>query len=158
MFRDQDSSGVERYQGDMKSVSSSRYQDPCGPGGTGLPTEELEITRLINERLLREDCLESADRETVAYRIAEIMVTAKRMYTTSLPRLTNVNGESHSSMDDDLEGLRMTFLHLRDLLHDFDCTFFESMHHEPHSYNYDGEIPDGEDEEAELDDEDESAE
>lgn len=158
MIRDQDSSRPERYQGGMKSASSSRYQDPCGAGGLGLPTEELEITRLITDRLRREDCLESADRETVAYRIAEIMVTAKRMYTTSLPRLTNVNGESQSSMDDDLEGLRMTFLHLRDLLHDFDSTFFESMHHEPPSYNYDGEIPDGEDEEAEPDEDDEGAE
>ncbi len=123
---------------------------------SGLPTEELEITRLVHERLRREECLEASDRETVAYRIAEIMVAAKRMYTTSLPRLTNVNGESDSKMDEDLEGLRMTILHLRDLLHDFDATFFESMHHEPPVYDYDGELPDEEEEYLEnLDPEDE---
>jgi len=113
---------------------------------SGLPTEELEITRLIHERLSREDCMEKGDRETVAYRIAEIMVAAKRMYTTSLPRLTNVCGESVSTMDEDLEGLRMTFLHLRDLLHDFDSAYFESMYHEPPSYDYDGESPEEESE------------
>lgn len=101
--------------------------------------EELEITRLIHDRLRRENCLEEADRETVAYRIAEIMVSARSMYTKSLPRVTNVSGESEATMDDDLAGLRMTFLHLRDLLHDFDSTFFESMHHEPPVYDYDGE-------------------
>ena len=134
---------------DMKSVSSTRYENPCGPGGQGLPPEELEITRLINERLRREDCMEAEDRETVAYRIAEIMITAKRMYTTSLPRLTNVNGESEATMEDDLEGMRMTFLHLRDLLHDFDSTFFESMHHDVNMYDFDGEEQDGEDGEIE---------
>ena len=123
---------------------------------SGLPTEELEITRLIHDRLSREECLESSDRETVAYRIAEIMVTAKRMYTASLPRLTNVSGESNASMDEDLEGLRMTFLHLRDLLHDFDSTFFESMHHEPPTYDYDGEIPEDEGEFSEDPEDEES--
>jgi hypothetical protein len=136
----------------MKSQKlTSRYEDPCGPGGIGLPTEELEITRLINDRLRLEDCMEPADRETVAYRIAEIMVSAKRMYTASLPRLTNVNGESSLPMDEDLEGLRMTFLHMRDLLQDFDSTFFEAMHHETPAYNYDGE-EENEEPDLELDD------
>ncbi len=122
---------------------------------SGLPTEELEITRLIFERLRREESLEAEDRETVAYRIAEIMATARQMYTTNLPRLTNVSGESDLSMDDDLEGLRVAFLHLRDLLHDFDATYFESMHHEPPAYDYDGEQAE-EDEFAEnIDPEDE---
>lgn len=109
-------------------------------------TEEAEITRLIHDRLRQEQCLEESDRETVAYRIAEIMVSAKAMYTKSLPRITNVNGESEQTMDDDLAGLRMTILHLRDLLHDFDSTFFASMHHEAPTYNYDGELPEEEEE------------
>lgn len=139
----------------MRSQStSSRYADPCGAGGQGLPPEELEITRLIADRLSREDCMDVADRETIAYRIAEIMVTARRMFTTSLPRLTNVSGESQASMDDDLEGMRMTFLHLRDLLHDFDSTFFAAMNHEPHAYNFDGETPEEEEDEAAEHDDD----
>lgn len=97
--------------------------------GGGLPPEEVEITKLINERLRREDCLAAEDRETVAYRIAEIMVAAKRMHTSGLARITNLNGESNAPMDEDLTGLRMTFLHLCDLMHDFDSAFFRSIRH-----------------------------
>jgi hypothetical protein len=127
--------------------NEARFQDPVAPGA-GLPPEELEITRLINDRLRREDCMDAEDRETISYRIAEIMVTAKRMYTTSLPRLTNVSGESTATMDDDMEGMRSTFLHLRDLLHDFDCTFFSPIELEDPTYNFDGEQ---EEEDADMD-------
>ena len=126
----------------------SRFQDPVASTSLGLPPEELEITRLINDRLRREECMEAEDRETVAYRIAEIMVTAKRMYTTTLPRLTNVSGESSATMDEDIEGMRSTFLHLRDLLHDFDCTFFSLEDVEDPVYNFDGEE---EEEDADMD-------
>lgn len=118
---------------------SNSYKDPHGEDAIQLAPEELEVTRLILDRLKVEECLEPSDRETVAYRISEIMVTAKRMYTRTLPRLTNVNGESSQSMDDDMAGLQTTFLHLRDLLHDFDSTFFDSMHHTPPVYDLDGE-------------------
>ncbi len=130
---------------------SNSDKDPHGEDAIQLAPEELEVTRLILDRLKREECLESSDRETVAYRISEIMVTAKRMYTRTLPRLTNVNGESLQSMDDDMAGLQTTFLQLRDLLHDFDSTFFDSMHHERPVYDFDGEEETEEEEEAKAD-------
>lgn len=133
------------------SRTSDRDRDPLL---ANIPTEELEITRLIFDRLAREECMESEERETIAYRIAEIMVAAKRMFTVSLPRLTNVNGESTSPMDEDLEGLRMTFLHLRDLLQDFDSGYLAAMHHEAPAYDYDGELA-HEEEDAPEDPEDE---
>lgn len=94
---------------------------------TGFATEELEITRLINDRLQKEKCLETDERETVAYRIAEIMATAKQMYTKSLPRLTNVSGESNSTMEEDLTGLHMTFVHLTDLMFEFQRVYFDAL-------------------------------
>ena len=87
----------------------------------------MEITRLIFERLAKENCLAESERETIAYRIAEIMVTAKQMYTKSLPRLTNVNGESDSPVEDDLTGLQMTFTHMCDLMHEFDSVYLEAI-------------------------------
>lgn len=89
--------------------------------------EEIEITRLIFERLKSEKCLDEEGRETVAYRIAEIMVAAKEMYTKALPRLTNVNGESNSTMEEDLTGLQMTFTHLCDLMHEYDAAYLQAM-------------------------------
>lgn len=115
---------------------------------------EIEITKLIHSRLKREDCLGEEDRETVAYRIAEIMVKSKELYTKVLPRLTNVNGESQAPMDDDLTNLRTNFQNLCDLMQDFDSAFFKSMNHPDHAYNADGEqLDEDEDEEeaAEID-------
>lgn len=107
-----------------KHIDSPRYYKPFESGG---PAEELEITRLLFERLVKENCLVVSERETIAYRIAEIMVAAKRMYTKSLPRLTNVNGESESPMEDDLAGLQMTFVHLCDLMHEFQSTILGAI-------------------------------
>lgn len=121
-----------------KHADSPRYYKPFE---TELPTEELEITRLIFERLVRENCLTETERETIAYRISEIMVTAKQMYTKSLPRLTNVNGESDSPMEDDLTGLQMTFVHLCDLMHEFDSVFLQSVR-VPHDEDSDEETAD----------------
>ncbi len=108
----------------MSKNDSPRYFKPFE---SGLPTQELEITRLIFERLVKENCLAVSERETIAYRIAEIMVTAKQLYTKSLPRLTNVNGESNSPVEDDLTGLQMTFTHMCDLMHEFDSVFLEAI-------------------------------
>lgn len=106
------------------SKEESRYFKPFD---SSVPTEELEITRLIFERLKQERCLEEEDRETVAYRIAEIMVAAKQMFTKSLPRLTNVNAESSSPMEDDLLGLQMTFQHLCDLMHEYESAYLQAL-------------------------------
>lgn len=106
------------------STENTRYFKPFD---SSVPTEELEITRLIFERLKKERCLKEDERETIAYRIAEIMVAAKDMFTKSLPRLTNVSGESDSPMDDDLLGLQLTFQHLCDLMHEYDSSYLQAL-------------------------------
>jgi len=89
------------------------------------------ITRVLHQRLLEEDCLRPGDRESVAYRISEIMVAAKTLYTEALPRLTREGVvEEPLPIYEELAGLRMAFLHLRDLVTDFDEAFFEAMHHQ----------------------------
>lgn len=85
------------------------------------------ITRSLFSRMKEEDCLRPGDREAVAYRIAEVMVLAKHLYTEVLPRLT---GESQESLFDELAGLRMALLNMRDLVSEFDEAFLEAMHHQ----------------------------
>lgn len=87
---------------------------------------EAVIARIVHERLEKDKGLHPGDRESVAYRIAEIMACAKELYTGALPRLL----QEGSSMEEEISGLRMTFLHLRDLVTDFDQAFLEAMHHE----------------------------
>lgn len=88
---------------------------------------EVVITQRLFARLQEEDCLRPGDRESVAYRIAEVMVLAKQLYLDTLPRLM---GESQESMFDELAGLRMALLNFRDLVSEFDEAFLEAMHHQ----------------------------
>ena len=95
--------------------------------------QELAITGALHRRLQAEDCLRPGDRESVAYRIAEIAVHAKSLYTEVLPRLV---GESAApaaegySMFEELAGARMAFMHMKDLIEDFEDAFLESMAHQ----------------------------
>lgn len=101
-----------------------------GALGDKLLPQEIAITRIVHERLQKEECLLAGDRESVAYRIAEIMVAAKELYTESLPRLVEPKEGESSAIFEELTGLRMAFLHVRDLVTDFDEAFMEAMHHQ----------------------------
>ena len=96
--------------------------------GNGSVPPEYLIAKSLHGRLEKEEILRSGDREEVAYRVAEIMVAAKELYTVSLPRLM---GEGETlSFHDELAGLRMALLHLRDLVADFDSAFLDAMLHD----------------------------
>ena len=110
------------------SETAKRYYKPTDSSYT---IEEIEITKLIFERLKKDQCLEESDRETVAYRIAEIMVAAKHMYTNTLTRLINVSGESRGTAHDDLVGLQNSFTHLCDLMYEYDSAYLKALGHPP---------------------------
>ncbi len=88
---------------------------------------EALITKHLFARMREEDCLRPGDRESVAYRIAEVMVLAKQLYMETLPRLM---GETEETLFDELAGLRMALLNLRDLVSEFDESFLEAMLHQ----------------------------
>ena len=132
-------------------------------------SEELAITKVIYNQLKEQNCLLPGERESVAYRMAEIMISAKNLYLEVLPRLTDskkyaVDTEEASQSEGDaittstisctceeeasdleedqeseiapivdppifneLAGARMAFIHLRDLMADFDEAFMEAM-------------------------------
>jgi hypothetical protein len=91
--------------------------------------EEATVTAILQSKMAVQDCLREADRQLVAYRIAEIMVGAKELYTKELPRITS-DSEGESDIFGELAGLRMAFLHLRDLITDFDEAFMIAMSHQ----------------------------
>ncbi|MGM9998743.1 MAG: hypothetical protein ACI38Q_05060 [Candidatus Bruticola sp.] len=120
-------------------------------------SEEIAITKVIYEQLTKQKCLQPGERESVAYRFAEIMVSAKNLYMDVLPRLANCadraevvencdeskehecSGEcscedaeeqaclTESPIFAELAGARMAFIHLRDLIADFDDAFMVAM-------------------------------
>jgi hypothetical protein len=96
-----------------------------------LKTEEATVTAVLQSKLTSQNCLRESDRQLVSYRIAEIMVEAKELYTKELPRIAADRGvEEEYDMFSELAGLRMSFLHLRDLITDFDEAFMIAMSHQ----------------------------
>lgn len=100
--------------------------------GSVLRAEEATVTAILQSKLTLQDCLRENDRQLVAYRIAEIMVAAKELYTKELPRIAADRAETEEDVDifSELAGLRMSFLHLRDLITDFDESFMIAMSHQ----------------------------
>ena len=118
----------------------------------------LAIMQLLAQRLREEDCLAEGYRGSLAYRLAEIMVCAKDLYTKALPRLIidkeersqlgalgqeeptdSAGKETSASIFDELAGVRMLFMRLRDLIDDFDDSFMEAMEGQRDSDNDDAE-------------------
>ncbi|MBQ7502236.1 hypothetical protein IJT93_05900 [bacterium] len=100
-------------------------------------SEEITITKLVNGRLAAGGCLRPGSRESVAYRLAEIMVSAKNLYTEVLPGFIEgaetggEEAEEYASEServfDDLAGVRMAFIHMRDLIADFEDAFMDAI-------------------------------
>ena len=109
-----------------------------------LRAEEATVTAILQSKMTAQECLRETDRQLVAYRIAEIMVAAKELYTKELPRVASEANED-SDIFGELAGLRMAFLHIRDLITDFDEAFMIAMSHQ----REDDDDEDSEEEEGE---------
>lgn len=94
-----------------------------------LRAEEATVTAILQSKMAAQDCLRETDRQLVAYRIAEIMVASKELYTKELPRITS-DSDPDGDVFGELAGLRMAFLHIRDLITDFDEAFMIAMSHQ----------------------------
>lgn len=107
-------------------------------------SQELAITKIIYNKLSEQDCLASGNRESVAYRLAEIMTSAQELYMDYLPHLIDSDrsqniSEEEAEFDEhageapifrEILGVRMALIHLRDLIADFDEAFIEAMSRE----------------------------
>ena len=99
-----------------------------GEPDNGQPLEAV-VARLLFERLQKDNWLVPGDRDAIAYRIAEIMVHAKELYTRVLPRLLG-KAEEMQDFQSELAGFRMSMLHMRDLVSEFDGAYLDAMSHE----------------------------
>lgn len=114
-----------------------------------LRAEEATITAILQSKLRSQDLLREEDQQLVAYRIAEIMVAAKELYTKELPRVASDTPADDVDFFSELAGLRMSLLHIRDLVTDFDEAFMIAMSHQRED--------DGEDEKEEEEPESDSS-
>lgn len=92
--------------------------------------QQLTVMKMIFSRLENGGCLCPGEREAIAYRLAEIMTHAKDIYTKSLPRLVAAETNETPTSDelfDELAGLRMELIHMKDLIEDYEDAFLEAM-------------------------------
>ncbi|MCR5661964.1 MAG: hypothetical protein K6G50_07535 [bacterium] len=109
-----------------------------------LESQQLAVMKLIFSRLENNGCLCPGGREAIAYRLAEIMTHAKDIYTKSLPRLvaTETNSDEPSDLFDELAGLRMELIHMKDLIEDYEDAFLEAMEDQRKADGNEERLPD----------------
>ena len=151
------------YSNSEEKLNSEEQFIPASVPELEPGSEEVAITKVVHDKLKEQNCLLPGERESVAYRLAEIMVSAKNLYVEVLPRLVNCEAtqpvneeeteEAHVHHDcscgcedccdeeeedrkpsieetpifNELAGARMAFIHLRDLIADFDDAFMVAM-------------------------------
>ena len=123
--------------------------------GAEMRVEEATLTAILQAKMQRQNCLQEGEQQAVAYRISEIMVAAKELYTKDLPRLMQEDLEAvEGEMFQELAGLRMALFNLRDLITDFDEAFLDAMTNQRDDDDAQGDDDDDDDEapsEAESD-------
>jgi hypothetical protein len=107
--------------------------------------EEGAILDLLSSSMARAGFYSPEDAESLAYRMAEILVTSKNLYTGVMPRLLEIDSDNKDEIVEFLTEVRMNFQFIRDCIEEFDESFFNLMHGEE-------ENDDGEDEDINGDD------
>ncbi len=108
------------------------------------------LMKIFHEKIKQEKCLEEEHKESICYRLAEIMTAAKNIYTRITPRIIEKN--DRESMLELLSDFRLHYLNLADLIGEFDDLFLSSIIQEEGAL-----MPDAENEGENMDD-DESEE
>lgn len=183
----------ERIDGEAGGkAAESNKNGACGCGeaacqveGDAGVRETLAITKVLHNRFSQDGCLCPGERESVAYRMAEIVTCAKDIYTQVLPRLLQEKENEESKdrehqhggdcdcgcgcgskasdgeltleeiMADDepvvkltlleeLAGARMAFMHMKDLVEDFDEAFMDAMTAQRQFEGIEDEMPENE--------------
>jgi hypothetical protein len=99
--------------------------------------QENAIAQVVLSKLRRTTIVAPDQQETVSYRLAEILVAARTLYTDVLPAFLELperaptSEEEQADHDDEVfeafGEVRMHLLQLRDLVEDFEESFLESL-------------------------------
>ncbi|MFH0801261.1 MAG: hypothetical protein V2A78_02605 [bacterium] len=99
--------------------------------------EEGAILDLLSTSMSRAGFYLPEDAESLAYRMAEILVTAKNLYTDLIPRLMEIDSENKDQIVEFITEVRINFQFIHDCIEEYDENFFNLMHGEEE--NDDGE-------------------
>ncbi|MDQ7825687.1 MAG: hypothetical protein RDV48_23000 [Candidatus Eremiobacteraeota bacterium] len=100
------------------------------------------LMKILYSRMKPLECVNDENKETLSYRIAEIMTACKNLYTRILPRLLDdTTGEDFWDL---LCEMRMHYLNILDIINEFDETFLASIKQEEEEDTGGGEDDDEE--------------
>lgn len=89
--------------------------------------EENTVKDIIRKRMNALESYEESDTEILSYRLAEILINAKNLYTEDFPDLLHADLNDGEKVWNSLMGMRMTLLHLRDCIEEYDMMLLELL-------------------------------
>jgi hypothetical protein len=92
--------------------------------------EETAVKDILKSRIAGLNSYSEDNAELLSYRLAEIMVLAKDLYTKLFPEYMDADINDRTTMWNQLLGIRMHLLHMRDCVEDFDAGLLELMEDE----------------------------
>jgi hypothetical protein len=92
--------------------------------------EEEQALGLILKRVCNLKDLNENFKEVISYRIAEILITSKNLYTSVFSDFLKREPSNTEAILESLVEMRMSFLHLRDLIDDFEFSFLKALEKE----------------------------
>ncbi len=104
--------------------------------------QEQAVRKLIQARLAPLELVHPDQQEAISYRLGEIFVAAKTLYTDVLPRFMEEDNDEDETFEVFGEA-RMNLLHLKDLIEDFEELFLESLSSRQEEAEGEGDEADG---------------
>lgn len=89
--------------------------------------EEKRVKDIVRGKIDALNVYEPHNSEIISYRLAEILITAKNIYTDCFARMIKVDAKDEKSAWENLTSLRMSLLHIKDCIEDFDMMLLELM-------------------------------
>lgn len=101
--------------------------------------EENKVKEIIRKRMLALGSYDESDAEILSYRLAEILINAKNLYTDDFPDLLQADMNDSEKVWNSLMGMRMTLLHIRDCIEEYDMMLLELLKDREKEEDEDGE-------------------
>ena len=89
--------------------------------------EEGKIKDIVKKRISALHSYGESNTEILSYRLAEILISAKNLYTKDLMDLVKKDISDEQEVWNSIMGMRMTMLHLKDCVEEFDMMMLELM-------------------------------
>ena len=90
-------------------------------------SEERAVKVILKKKMEALHSYSEGDSELLAYRLAEIIVLAKNLYTKLFNDLMKSDSRNEEETWSQVMGIRMHLLHLRDCIQDFETDLIDLM-------------------------------